>query len=196
MLTMLGVCLRQQLSLLPALTGLSAQGDARYPDQAAEWLLATEQELSRLRRHEAGLFATLRGRLVATREGFRDPQVPGELTNRKALKAAAAVYLSQGEALLRDTLSALDAQLQPLRGQLAQLISAGYLLGLLSPPDGVVHESWLRLCWSRLAEHEQTRGMAVYLTTALSPVDRLYLFDELLGNLHFQPDGARAARSK
>ena len=91
------------------------------------------------------------------------------------LKAAAAVYLSQGEALLRDTLSALDAQLQPLRGQLAQLISAGYLLGMLSPPDGVVQESWLRLCWSRLAEHEQTRGMAVYLTTALSPVDRLYL---------------------
>jgi hypothetical protein len=183
MMTMLRESLHAQLALLPAITDLSARSDPSFPDRAQEWLAATEKSLSQLRRPEAGLFATLRGRLLSSREGFRDPQVPGEMTNRKALRAAATVYLSQGEGALRETLAQIEDQLRPLRAQLAQLVSAGCLLGLIPQNQEGPREEFLRLIWSRLSEVDQTRGMATYLRTTLAAIDRLYLLDELLGNL-------------
>lgn len=186
MLTMFRESLRQQLALLPAVSELAARGEASFPDRAQDWLQKTEQALVQLRRPEAGLFATLRGRLASAREGFRDPQVPGELTSRKALRATASVYLSQAEELLRRALGDVEEQLGPLRGQLAQLVSAASLLALIPPLGDTPREPWLRQIWARIGQAEQTRGMATYLQTALTPVDRLYLLDELLSNLHAQ----------
>ena len=59
---------------------------------------------------------------------------------------------------------------------------------MLSPPDGVIcRRAGCGLCWSRLAEHEQTRGMAAHLTTGYPRSTACTCFDELLGNLHFNP---------
>lgn len=186
MLTMFRECLRQQLALLPAVTDLAVRNEASFPDRAQDWLHRTEQALVQLRRPEAALFSTLRGRLGSAREGFRDPQVPGELTSRKALRATASVYLSQGEEVLRRALGDVEEQLRPLRGQLAQLVSAASLLSLIPPIGDTPREPWLRLIWARISQAEQTRGMATYLQTSLSSVDRLYLLDELLSNLDSQ----------
>lgn len=184
MLTMCKETIEQQLALLPGVNELAVRADASFPDQAQSWLHLTEQALQKLRRPEASLFSTLRGRLSSAREGFRDPQVPGELTSRKALRATAVVYLSQAEETLRRGLGEIEDLLRPLRGQLAQLVSAASLLGLIPPLGEFGREQWLRLIWTRISQAEQTRGMATYLQTTLGAVDRLYLLDELLGHLN------------
>jgi hypothetical protein len=181
MLTMTAVTIHKSLG---ALSDLLARGEPSYPERVLAWLDETEKALARLRRSEAALLASLRGKLLCARDGLRDPAVPGELTPRKQLRGAAAMYLCQAEELLRSALAGIDEQLGPLRNQLAQLVSAGYLLGLIAAPsDNGEREAWLRQTWSRLSETEQTRGMTVYLRTTLTPVDRLYLLDELLANL-------------
>ena len=91
--------------------GWRRKGDARYPDQAAEWLLATEQEAAGCGGMEAGLFHAART-FAATREGFRETRAPGRAHKPKAPEGRRCRILGQGEPFAsEDTLSALDAQL-------------------------------------------------------------------------------------
>lgn len=187
MLTLLRELLRDQLSHLPRLADLHARSDSSMPDQVLAWLDESEKALAKMRRPEAAALAAVRAKLLAGRDGYRDPQVAGELTPRKALRAAAALALSQAEQTLRDALQNIEGQLQPLRGQVVQLVSGAYLLGLLRTQQAESHEEWLRSSWQSIGAHEKTRGMHAYLSAALSLVDRLYLLDEVMTNLAAQP---------
>lgn len=187
MLTPVRELLREQLGHISRLTDLHARGDTSLPEQVLAWLDQTEKELAKLRRTEAAALASVRSRLLAGRDGYRDPQLVGELTPRKVQRAAAALALSQAELVLREALNNIEAQLQPLRGQLVQLVSGAHLLGLLRAQQDETQEEWLRSSWVSIGAHDKTRGMQVYLSAALSMVDRLYLLDEILTNLSAQP---------
>lgn len=185
---MLTLALESFRSALAAVSGLPdpvQSGDATYLDRVIAWLANTESELARIRRPEAAHLASLRSKLLSAREGYRDPQVAGELTSRRYLRAVAAVYLGEAESALRSALLMIEDQLRPLRGQFAQLVSAACLLGLLPPlAPGAPREPWLRQTLQSLTQADQTRGMAVFLRTSLAAVDRLYLLDEALLNLN------------
>lgn len=183
MLTIVSVKLKERLAILSALTDLEARSDPTFPERVLVWLDETEKALQQLRRPEAATLAALRGKLLASRDGFRDSEVRGDLTPRKALRAAATIYMAQAEARLRDALQQIEAHLQPLRAQLLQLVSAGYLLGVIASRGSATHEQWLSRTWSQLGNSDKLRGVHVYLSAALPSTDRLYLLDELLTNL-------------
>lgn len=187
MLTMIKVSVSAQLAQIPAVMDFASRGDADFPARAQQWLGNAEQMLGRLRRSEVALLAMLKGKLLSALEGQRDPQVSLALSSRKAIRAAATIYLAQAESELREVLGKVEDQLQPMRHQLAQLVSAGSLLGMIGNPASAHNrEAYLQTVWLRLSEAEQTRGMATYLRTSLASIDRLYLLDELLCNLHGQ----------
>lgn len=183
MQTVLRETLQRQLAQVPSIIDLYAKGEPTLVDRTARWLQETESALTRLRRPEAALMATLRGRLIAAKDGFRDPEVGGEMTPRKVVRAAAAYYLSKAESVLRERIALIDAQLDPIRNQMAQLISACHVTQPipLVPTDS--REQWLRSIWTTLQNNEATRPWHVLLTTTLGLTDRLYLLDELLMNL-------------
>lgn len=173
----------RHLAELPGIVDLYARGDPAFVTRSLDWLNACEKALSQLRQPEAAVMATLRSRLLAARDGFRDPEVGGNLTSRKALRASAAVYLSRAENVLRERVSAIDAQLLPLRHQMAQLLSVCSLMRSIPLKPTASRETWLRSIWNDLPTNDSVRPMHAFLTTALGPTDRLYLLDELLINM-------------
>ena len=175
--------IQRQLVELPAIIDLYAQGEPAFVPKALTWLNATEKAMSQLRQPEAALMATLRGRLLAAQDGLRDPEVGAGLTPRKALRATAAICLSRAESVLRERVNAIDAQLQPIRTQMAQLISVCSLMRPISLTPSDPREIWLRAVWNGLPINDAVRPMHAFLTTALGPTDRLYLLDELLVNM-------------
>ncbi len=188
MLTLVREALREQLAQAVVLAELHASGDPRLLDQVGEWLARGEKKMQDLRRTEAASLAAVRARFGAGREGQRDPEISADLSPRKALRTLAALAIGRGEQTLRESLAAIDARLQPLQAQMVQLVSAAHLFGLVGSAPEESHEAWLRALWGRLGSHEKTRGMHTYLSAALPLIDRLYLLDEVVGNLMSQPE--------
>lgn len=184
MLTVTRERIRERLRALLPVMDTCARGDPTCYDEALRWLSETQEVLKQVRCAEAGLMGTLRAKLSAARDGFRDPAIPGSMTPRKALRATAAVYLGQAEAALREQAAALSGKLDPMKDQMAQLLAVSQLVAPFPAlPPGGVDQGWLEHVWATLPQIDQTRLVRSHLNTALAQVDRLYLLDELLANL-------------
>lgn len=193
MQTVLREKLRTLLTELQPALRLCAINDPGSYDLALRWLSHAQESLHKLRCPEAALLGTLRGKLAAAHDGFRDPAIAGELPPRKALRAAIAVYLGQAEEVLRRQIYAISERLDSPRQDLIKIVTVARLMGAVPPlpPDGIT-ELWLKRVWQGL-NNEATQQMHAYLGTALPQVDRLYLLDEILSNSREEAEGASSA---
>jgi len=174
----------RQLSKTQGIMAQYADREPRFVESVLTWMEETARIMSR---HPlASYLVTQRGLILAAADGYRETTLMPDTTSaRKVRQVTAAVCLSRVEAALRDEVEAINAYLEPLQMQLAQLISVASAARPITLPAKIPdnREQWLLEVWAQLAAVENTRPAFTYLNTLLSRVDRLYLLDELLSNI-------------
>jgi hypothetical protein len=184
MLSVLRAELLDHLLRLGGVLDRYATGDPDFVGQATRWLSGVEETLKRFRQPAASLMAAQHGLILAAGDGFRDPQIDPAVTSpRKLVRATASLCLSRAESSLRSQVAAIDEQLEPVRLKMAQLVSVASSVKPIPLPPTEPHTIWLQNVWNGLVVNGDTKPMHAYISSVLSPVDRLYLLDELLSNL-------------
>jgi len=184
MLSVLRAELLDHLLRLGSVLDRYASSDPDFVAQAIRWLSGTEDTLKRFRQPGAALMAAQHGLILAAGDGFHDPEIDPAVTSpRKLLRATASLCLSRAESSLRSQVAVIDEQLEPVRLKMAQLVSVASSVKPIPLPPTEPRTLWLQTVWNGLAVNGDTKPMHAYISTVLSPVDRLYLLDELLSNL-------------
>lgn len=184
MLSVLRTELLNHLLRLGGVLDRYASNDPDFVAQANRWLAGAEEILNRFRQPDAALIAAQHGLILAASDGFHDPEIDPAVTSpRKLLRATTSLCLSRAETSLRSQVAAIDEQLDPVRLKMAQLISVASSARPIPLPPTEPRTIWLQTVWNGLAVNGDTKPMYAYISTVLSPVDRLYLLDELLSNL-------------
>jgi hypothetical protein len=177
--------LLEHLAQLPSVLDLYRDASPSFILEAVAWLASMEATLLRFRSPKASLIAAERGLILATADGYRDPQVAGggQGSSRRGARATAVVSLGRAEAAVRSQIEAINEQLDAMKVKLAQLLVIASSVRPLPMPGSEAHTQWLTNVWAGLAVSEETRRMQAFIATSLATVDRLYLLDELLLNL-------------
>jgi hypothetical protein len=176
--------LMQLLDEVPRLTDAYAQRDPDYPAKAAAFLKKVEDGLSQLRQTGGSFAASERANILATADGYRDPDIARDkLTDRKAARAVATIAVGRVEAMLRERIQHIDAELDDYRLKMSQLLAVSTARQPIPLPPTEPRSAWLRRVWGQLNVGDETQGMYGYLSAAVSMSDRLYLLDEVVSNL-------------
>jgi hypothetical protein len=176
--------LNEHLLSLPVLTDRYAAHDAGFVPESLSWLAEVEQSLLRLRLPLAGMVASARGQILATKDGYRERELLGDCASpRQAERATTTIALNRVEAALRQIIDDRDGQIRALKEKMAQLLAVASAVRPIPSPDGRPREEWLRVLWSSMPVTGETVGMYTYLN-ASTPHDDLYpLLGELLNDL-------------
>jgi hypothetical protein len=158
--------------------------DGLFAEAVLNWLAATEETLSQLRHPLISLVAAERARILAARDGFREPSLgSARITARKAMSAIAALAIDRVQADLRGAINTVDLRLDAMREKMAQLLAVATTKTPIPMPPTDPRELWLSKVWSGLNVNGDTQGMYRYLCAALTSSDRLQILDEVLTNL-------------
>ncbi len=189
--------LLERLLALPAIIEKYDVRDPAFVPDALAWLQTVETALGQIRHPLASLASAERGRVLAVLDGLRDPELKGEnCSARQAERAGAAASLARVEAAMRLAVMRLDDLLNGLAQEMALLLAHVSSSRPIPLPNGEQREIWLRRVWEGLliAGEQQSLQSHAYLSARLAWVDRLYLLDDLLGNLLGQPGLAVSER--
>jgi hypothetical protein len=168
----------------PALIDRYQRRDPAFPAAVLAWLAAIEETLGQLRLPLASLVAAERGRILAVGDGYRDPALLDErLTPRMATRAVASLALSRVQQALSARLAEIDAQFAAWREKMSQFLAIATTKVPIPLPPTEPRDAWLASVWKGLNVNGEVQGMYRYLGAAMQPADRLFLLDEVLGNL-------------
>ena len=154
-----------------------------FVDRTIQWITKTEQTLQKFRIPTSSLLATERGKILATLDGYRDPEVTDSKSTRKAMRATACLALSRIEPAIRADIHQIDEKFDHMRNKMAQLLAVSSSTSPIPLPPTEPKTLWLQKVWKNLAIQPETKGMYEYLNTALKYSDRLYLLEEVIDNL-------------
>jgi hypothetical protein len=176
--------LNEHLLALPEITDRYAQHDARFVPESLSWLSEVEQSLLRLRLPLAGMVASGRSQVLATKDGYREREFVADSANsRQAQRAITTVVLNRVEAALRQVIDERDAQISGLKEKMAQLLAVASAVRPIAAPDGQPREEWLHQLWSSIPVTSETVGMYTYINASTPHEDLFPLLDELLNDL-------------
>ncbi len=180
MLTIERELLLERMARVSLLIDMYERGDASFVEQTLHWMRDMETLLQRFRSPEVSLFATLRGRIMAARDGFREPEIDSKVTSRKLIRATAAECIGRADEAIRNRLHAINSELDGMAAKLYQLIA---LSGAARPINLAVRterEAWLFSIWQGLGVDGPTNQLKGYLSASLALGDRLYLLDDIM----------------
>jgi len=166
------------------LVDLYQRREPSFPAAVVAWLVKVEETLLQLRLPLSSLVAAERARILAVGDGYRDPVLVSErITPRKATLAVASIALGRVQDELRRKVAEIDSQFDAWREKMAQLLAIATTKSPIPLPPTEPRDVWLAAVWKALDVNGEVQGMYRYLGTALQQSDRLFLLDELLGNL-------------
>lgn len=166
------------------LVDLYQRREPSFPAAVVAWLAGVEESLGQLRLPLTALVASERGRIIAVGDGFRDPALVTERTTpRKATLAVAVLALTRVQEELRRKVAEIDGQFDAWREKMAQFLAIATTKAPIPLPPTEPRDAWLATVWKGLNVNGEVQGMYRYLGAALQPNDRLFLLDEVLGNL-------------
>jgi len=169
---------------LGGLVDLYQQRDPVFVERVVKWLSRLEEGLSQLRSPLAAFVASERGKILASHDGLRDPQIMGaKLSIRKASMATASLILSRTEEVLRSAVVEIDKKFDTWREKMSQLLALASMKHPVPLPPTEPRQQWLKKVWVQLGKSEEAIGMHVYLNAVMTQSDRLYLLDELIQNM-------------
>jgi len=172
-----------QLLKLTTLTDQYMQLDAQYPQKALLWLLETEKQLEPLRLTVVSKLSALRGILLASDDGYQDPNIAGGSRNkRKAKRALTAYIISQAEQVLRDEVDFVDHQFAELIDKLSQLLAICFAKQEL-PSTPIITMAYVDNIWNIMEQNNETKSMFRYIQARVGETDRRYLLQSLLDNM-------------
>ncbi len=176
--------LNHHLLELPELIDRYARREPTFLDESLSWLASVEQTLLQLRNPLASQVATARSHILATRDGYRDPELLTGTSNlRQVQRATAAIVLGRVDTALRRVIDNIDTQLDQFREKTAQLLAVASRDTPIAIRPGQPREEWLRSIWSNMVTTNETWGMYQYLNAAVPRGDLLTLLGEVLDNL-------------
>lgn len=176
--------LNEHLQALPRLTDRYAANDSRFVPESLSWLAEVEQSLLRLRLPLAGMVASARSQVLATKDGYRERELVSDSANsRQAQRATTTVALDRVGTALRQVIDERDSQINALKEKMAQLLAVASAVRPIPTPDGQAREQWLRTLWSSIPLTGETAGMYTYLNATTPRDDLVPLLDELLDEL-------------
>lgn len=168
----------------PSLIDLYQKREPLFASRVIAWLSEVEKVLQQFRLPLAALVASERGRILAAGDGYRDLQVQGErLSPRKAGLATAFLALSRVQEELRRVIGEIDGKFELWREKIAQFLAVVTQKIPIPLPPGEPRPAWLGQVWTEMGASEETQGMYRYLNAAMPASDRLYLLEEVVGNL-------------
>jgi len=172
-----------QLMQLTALTDEYMQLNAAYPQKTLAWLLETEKQLEPLRLPVVSKLSALRGLLIASDDGYQDPNITdSSRSKRKAKRALAAHIISQAEQVLRDEVEFIDHQFAELIDKLSQLLAISFAQQEL-PATPQITMGYVDNIWNIMSENQETKSMFRYIQARIGETDRRYLLQSLLNNM-------------
>ena len=172
------------LQKTPSLVDMYQQRNPAFVEKTVTWLAELEQILLQVRSPLASHVAAERGRILAVFDGYRDGQISTKrVTRRKASLATTMLVLGQVDTSIQKVLDDIDGKFAIWREKMAQFIAVATNSHPIPLPPTEPRQAWLREVWRQFAVTNETQGMYNYLNTVMSRSDRLYILDELVGNL-------------
>lgn len=167
---------------LPDLT--RSPQDPAFNGRAIQWLASVEETLLKLRHPSAGLVATQRLRLLAAKDGYREPGIYAEGVNRRRIEQVATAFsLGEVAALMQKLVGENDSNIESLREKMIQLLAVASAAKPL-PMQGVLsRDEWLREVWKMAGQCLEGRGMFNYLSAAATHQDIAAILDGVMSNL-------------
>jgi hypothetical protein len=174
----------KRLLELHALATSYADLDPQFSDRVSVWLRGTEQTLLRLRDPMAGFVSVQRSKLLAAKDGYREPGAHAEhVSQRKLERVAAVLAMGEVQAAVQKIVSEIDARLDGLREKMVQLLAVASATNPLPLQNGQSRDEWLRNVWQTVGTSPETRGMFNYLNAATTQNDVIQLLGDVLANL-------------
>ncbi len=172
------------LAELPILINLYQRRDPQFYEKSIVWLASLETSLLQMRHPLAGMAATERGKALAIRDGYRDPDTVVDATSRRKISYATTVaILSRVEVALLAEIADIDARFKQWREKMAQFIAVATNDHPIPLPPGEPRQAWLEQIWNSFHVTPETRSMYQYLSTVMARSDRFYLLEDLIENL-------------
>lgn len=174
----------QRLLELPTLATAYKDQDAWLSDHVLAWLRVVEDTLLRLRHPLAGFVSVQRSKLLAARDGYREPGVYAEhVSQRKVERVATVLAMGEVEAALQRVIAETDARLDGLREKMVQLLAVSSTTNPIPLQNGESRDVWLHDVWESVGAIRETRSMYNYLNAATTQNDIAVLLGDVLGNL-------------
>ena len=180
MLAMTRQVLIDLLLEIPALVDRYQAQDPGFVPAAVSWMERAETDLGRLRHPAAAFVAARRSLVLAASDGHRLPGVDAP-SGRKAVRASAAVLLSEIEHELQRNTEQIDDRFGEMTERMAQLVAVAMAGGVI-PDRREPREAWLRDAWASLDAGNGSQGLHQFLQAQMAPADRLFVLDDVLAN--------------
>lgn len=180
MLTMERELLLEHMARVTSLMDLYERGDASFVEHSMHWLREMEKLLQRFRSPEVSLLATLRGRIMAARDGYREPEIDDKVSNRKMVRATVADCIAKADEAIRKRLHAINCELDGMSAKMYQLIALASAVRPINVTPKGNRETWLFTIWQGLGVDGPTNQLKGYLSASLALGDRLYLLDDIM----------------
>ncbi|MDX8377625.1 MAG: hypothetical protein R8L53_06335 [Mariprofundales bacterium] len=171
-----------QLIKVTAVIDLYAKNDVSFPFAALKWIEDAEKLMASLRLPDSAQLAILRGKLLAIEDSCNDSdgrKLPRSEI-RRAMGAQSAAVLEDGTALLQHRRQLAQDKIDHFSTKLEEAMTAAALSSIIPIPETEPRQAWLELVWRQLAAFQATRPTAVYVSTSLIAIDRLYILDQIL----------------
>lgn len=172
------------LATLAPLIDAYAKGDYDFVPRVMAWLKETEKMMSHLHLPEGAEMSSLRGQIIKAADVAKDEE--GRQTRRvirQAQNAAAADALSRTETLLQARAREAEQKLEHYEEKLIPAIPQALINGMIPRPSGNTREAWLRQVWANFTNDKDLGPLTIYLSSALTTADRLFLLDRILSRL-------------
>lgn len=166
------------------LVDLYQEKNAEFVPSLVEWLRKSEDLLKRYNRNQLGAMSALRGKALAAQTGIlsRGEITVRRLQARKQIAGACVLILSEGQSMLQDIHSTLEAKreeaLHLIQQMLHILMQSGILSALLDA--GTSPEERLNLVWKSCQSTTEVATGARQVLGLISWADALRLIDETL----------------
>ena len=183
MLSVQNEIINEILAGISPLVDLYMVKSPEFTERVILWLKDSEYKLSKTRLPEGSRLASMRSRILSAAEKGENEQ--GDYSPRKAKRLRnfeASGCLEEVEQVLSEVRVSNINRLEMFKAKLEEAITAASLLGLI-PETEKTTESELKFIWKAMMENQSTKPTAIYISSSLSSIDRLFILKELVINL-------------
>lgn len=176
------VSLQHFLEQVPELVSMYESKSMHFPEKVKEWCIGCENTLKKHNKPQVAEIASLRGDIISTERGAKDPAIQFEkkLTKSKSVSGVAFLTLKKGQHVLHGILDPLNSRMEEARSMVRQVLAladqSGILFQIKNGNNGMTENPVA--IWQILASNKELRsGLNSVLIHTTYP-EALYLLAE------------------
>jgi hypothetical protein len=163
--------LLKQSLLIPELVTKAAHKDIIFLENLNQWLLNTEQIMTKYNISKCSEIAGLRSKIIAvsyTREA--------KLSKRKRLFSVATSIIYDAQSTVQSVIEPIESRIEEARDSIRQLLGVAYQAEMVNP--NMDFNQMVQSLWTTFSTHEQLKGAVASILVLVNRSDALRILAE------------------